>query len=70
MSHALSRVCAGSGARPPPPRRAPARPARRPLWALCRVLQPGEWATFAGCATDGNHVTGLRTCDPAVTTGG
>nr|AHG55197.1 alpha-amylase inhibitor [Streptomyces sp. CC5] len=33
-------------------------------WAPCRVLQPGEWATFAGYGTDGNYVTGLRTCDP------
>ncbi|WP_395358064.1 alpha-amylase [Streptomyces sp. YH02] len=34
-------------------------------WAPCRVLQPGEWVTFAGYGTDGNYVTGLRTCDPA-----
>lgn len=38
--------------------------------APCRVLQPGQWATFAGYGTDGNHVTGLRTCDPAATAGG
>ncbi|MEU3605453.1 alpha-amylase [Streptomyces sp. NPDC035033] len=34
-------------------------------WAPCRALQPGEWATFAGYGTDGNYVTGLRSCDPA-----
>ncbi|WP_236238886.1 alpha-amylase [Streptomyces sp. CC228A] len=38
-------------------------------WAPCRVIQPGEWATFAGYGTDGNHVTGLRTCDPAEASG-
>ncbi|MFC9729992.1 alpha-amylase [Streptomyces roseolus] len=38
-------------------------------WAPCRVIQPGERATFAGYGTDGNYVTGLRTCDPAATTG-
>ncbi|CAL9639676.1 alpha-amylase [Streptomyces sp. enrichment culture] len=32
--------------------------------APCRVIQPGGWATFAGYGTDGNYVTGLRTCDP------
>ncbi len=36
--------------------------------APCRVIAPGAWATFAGYGTDGNHVTGLRSCDP-VTTG-
>lgn len=34
-------------------------------WAPCRVISPGAWATFAGYGTDGNYVTGLRTCDPA-----
>lgn len=38
-------------------------------WAPCRVIQPGAWATFAGYGTDGNYVTGLRTCDPAAPTG-
>ncbi|WP_436995711.1 alpha-amylase [Streptomyces sp. enrichment culture] len=38
-------------------------------WAPCRVIEPGQWATFAGYGTDGNYVTGLRTCDPAATTG-
>ncbi|MCX4444946.1 alpha-amylase [Streptomyces sp. NPDC087866] len=33
-------------------------------WAPCRALQPGAWVTFAGYGTDGNYVTGLRTCDP------
>ncbi|MDX2294028.1 MULTISPECIES: alpha-amylase [Streptomyces] len=34
-------------------------------WAPCRVIEPGRWATFAGYGTDGNYVTGLRTCGPA-----
>ncbi|MGA5220949.1 alpha-amylase [Streptomyces cinereoruber] len=34
-------------------------------WAPCRVIEPGAWATFAGYGTDGNYVTGVRTCDPA-----
>ncbi|WP_235617291.1 alpha-amylase [Streptomyces thermolilacinus] len=38
-------------------------------WAPCRVIQPGQSATFAGYGTDGNYVTGLRTCDPAATSG-
>ncbi|GAA3894990.1 hypothetical protein GCM10022244_01020 [Streptomyces gulbargensis] len=38
-------------------------------WAPCRVVAPGQWATFAGYGTDGNYVTGLRTCDPAATSG-
>ncbi|MFF5504651.1 alpha-amylase [Streptomyces roseolus] len=33
-------------------------------WAPCRVIGPGQWATFAGYGTDGNYVTGVRTCDP------
>ncbi|MEU6533340.1 alpha-amylase [Streptomyces sp. NPDC046928] len=33
-------------------------------WAPCRVIEPGGRATFAGYGTDGNYVTGLRTCDP------
>ncbi|WP_225800217.1 alpha-amylase [Streptomyces sp. NK15101] len=39
-------------------------------WAPCRVIEPGGWATFAGYGTDGNYVTGLRTCDPALVTAG
>ncbi|MFG3343835.1 alpha-amylase [Streptomyces sp. NPDC048018] len=35
--------------------------------APCRALQPGEGATFAGYGSDGNYVTGLRTCDPTIT---
>jgi curli biogenesis system outer membrane secretion channel CsgG len=35
--------------------------------APCRVIEPGARATFAGYGTDSNYVTGLRTCDPAVT---
>ncbi|MEU0088084.1 alpha-amylase [Streptomyces sp. NPDC006274] len=35
-------------------------------WAPCRVVQPGDRATFAGYGTDGNYVTALRTCDPAL----
>ncbi|MFF8602091.1 alpha-amylase [Streptomyces sp. NPDC015232] len=38
-------------------------------WAPCRVILPGQWATFAGYGTDGNYVTGLRTCDPDATGG-
>ncbi|WP_418955214.1 alpha-amylase [Streptomyces tritici] len=38
-------------------------------WAPCRVIQPGERATFAGYGTDGNYVTGLRTCEPVATSG-
>ncbi len=38
-------------------------------WAPCRVIEPGGWATFAGYGTDGNYVTGLRTCDPATPSG-
>ncbi|MFC7979990.1 alpha-amylase [Streptomyces cinereoruber] len=34
-------------------------------WAPCRVIEPGAWAIFAGYGTDGNYVTGVRTCDPA-----
>ncbi|MET9953352.1 alpha-amylase [Streptomyces sp. NPDC006339] len=37
--------------------------------APCRVIPPGGWATFAGYGTDGNYVTGLRTCDPATPSG-
>ncbi|WP_240802605.1 alpha-amylase [Streptomyces sp. A0642] len=37
--------------------------------APCRVLAPGAWATFAGYGTDGNYVTGLRSCDPLATSG-
>ncbi|MFC8587568.1 alpha-amylase [Streptomyces sp. NPDC057217] len=33
-------------------------------WAPCRVIEPGDWATFSGYGTEGSHVTGLRTCDP------
>ncbi|MFF5425445.1 MULTISPECIES: alpha-amylase [unclassified Streptomyces] len=38
-------------------------------WAPCRVVEPGQRATFAGYGTDGNYVTGLRTCDPAAPSG-
>ncbi|MFV0131892.1 alpha-amylase [Streptomyces sp. HMX87] len=37
-------------------------------WAPCRVVRPGERATFAGYGTNGNYVTGLRTCDPGLVT--
>lgn len=37
-------------------------------WAPCRVIEPGGWATFAGYGTNGNYVTGLRTCDPSLVT--
>jgi hypothetical protein len=37
--------------------------------APCRVIEPGAWATFAGYGTQANYVTGLRTCEPAATSG-
>ncbi|MFJ5934048.1 alpha-amylase [Streptomyces sp. NPDC093071] len=37
-------------------------------WAPCRVIEPGGRAAFSGYGTEGNHVTGLRTCDPAAVT--
>lgn len=37
-------------------------------WAPCHVIQPGGSATFAGYGTNGNYVTGLRTCDPNLAT--
>ncbi|MFC9814200.1 alpha-amylase [Streptomyces virginiae] len=37
-------------------------------WAPCRVIEPGGRATFSGYGTNGNYVTGLRTCDPASAT--
>ncbi|MET8728354.1 alpha-amylase [Streptomyces parvus] len=37
-------------------------------WAPCRTIEAGGWATFAGYGTNGNYVTGLRTCDPALAT--
>jgi hypothetical protein len=37
--------------------------------APCRVIAPRAWATFAGYGTDGNYVTALRTCEPALVTG-
>ncbi|MFI9150508.1 alpha-amylase [Streptomyces sp. NPDC053367] len=37
-------------------------------WAPCRLIEPNGWATFAGYGTDGNYVTGLLTCDPALVT--
>lgn len=37
-------------------------------WAPCRVIEPGGRATFSGYGTNGNYVTGLRTCDPAPAT--
>ncbi|MFC8342286.1 alpha-amylase [Streptomyces sp. NPDC057280] len=33
-------------------------------WAPCRVLDPGNWATFSGYGPNGNYVTGLWTCTP------
>ncbi|MER6600997.1 MULTISPECIES: alpha-amylase [Streptomyces] len=33
-------------------------------WAPCRTIEPGGRATFSGYGTNGNYVTGLRTCDP------
>ncbi|MFJ3204724.1 alpha-amylase [Streptomyces sp. NPDC086989] len=36
--------------------------------APCRLIDPGGWATFAGYGTNGNHVTGLQTCEPAPAT--
>ncbi|USC45362.1 alpha-amylase [Streptomyces filamentosus] len=32
--------------------------------APCRILGPGERATFAGYGTNGNYVTALRVCTP------
>ncbi|MFB7337061.1 alpha-amylase [Streptomyces adustus] len=37
-------------------------------WAPCRVIAPDGWATFSGYGTNGNYVTGLRTCDPVLVT--
>ncbi|MFE0678323.1 alpha-amylase [Streptomyces sp. NPDC058867] len=34
----------------------------------CRVVEPDGWATFPGYGTNGNHVIGLLTCDPALGT--
>ncbi|MER7764120.1 alpha-amylase [Streptomyces sp. NPDC097619] len=32
--------------------------------APCRTIEPAGSATFSGYGTNGNHVTGLRTCTP------
>ncbi|MBB1245597.1 alpha-amylase [Streptomyces durbertensis] len=37
--------------------------------APCRVIQPGEWATFSGYGTQSNYVTALRSCDPTPAAG-
>ncbi|MER6678069.1 alpha-amylase [Streptomyces sp. NPDC000983] len=37
-------------------------------WVPCRVIDADGWATFPGYGTDGNYVTALRTCDPALVT--